>query len=78
MTTAFSHTVRGEFISAILAQPLGWLLAMTTFALLVRSFYALITGVTWRINWYRVSPTWVALMILTLASASWAYKILAV
>ncbi|MBI5866328.1 MAG: DUF2752 domain-containing protein [Planctomycetes bacterium] len=44
MTTAFAHTVRGQWLQAIWAQPSGFLLALATAATAAMSAWALVTG----------------------------------
>jgi hypothetical protein len=80
MTTAFAHTVRGQVLDAIKAQPLGFLLAATTVVALAISLGEAVTGRAWRVNWYRVRPWWVVttIIIAVLAIlAAWGFKIAA-
>ena len=77
MTTAFAYTVRGHWVRAFNAQPAGWVLCVALMAGAGLAVSVVITGKTWRINWYRVSPTWAALVVVGLLLAGWAYKILA-
>jgi hypothetical protein len=76
MTTAFAHTVRGNWITGFNAQPAGWALCVGVMAVAGLAFSVVITGKTWRINWYRVSPTWTVLAVVGLLLGGWAYKIL--
>ena len=39
------------------------------------AFTVLLTGKTWHLNWYRVTPTRVALIVVGLLMGAWAYKI---
>ncbi|MFO0838098.1 MAG: DUF2752 domain-containing protein [Phycisphaerae bacterium] len=78
MTTAFAHTVRGQFFSAIWAQPAGFVLALATVAAVAFSIRTLITG---RLPF--VSDGWLApfrlfTALLLLLIGGWAYKIMMV
>lgn len=75
MTTAFAHVVRGELISAFHAQPAGLVLALGTIFAAGISLGVLITGKVWAVNWYRVSPARVTLVIMLLLAFGWAYKV---
>jgi len=44
MTTSFSHAVRGEFLASLLAQPLGFLLAMGTAMTMLVAMHVSVTG----------------------------------
>lgn len=44
MTTSFSHAVRGEFLASLLAQPLGFLLAMGTAMTMLVAMHVTVTG----------------------------------
>ena len=76
MTTAWSHTVRGQLPSAWMAQPLGMLLALTAFAVAIGAFITAISGISFQSLLYRYSPTKVIIVIASLAILSWAFKIL--
>jgi hypothetical protein len=41
----------------------------------VLCFDALVVGRHWRVNWYRVSTTWVAIGLVGLLLGGWAFKI---
>ncbi|MCI0342189.1 MAG: hypothetical protein L0216_13770 [Planctomycetales bacterium] len=78
MTTAFAHAVRGQFVSAVAAQPFGAVLAVATALWLPISLAFAATGrsfTPWaaRVRWDRVG--WAA---LALALGSWGYKALRV
>lgn len=75
MTTAFAHTVRGELGSAFHAQPAGLVLALGTIFAAGISLGVLITGKVWAVNWYRVSPARVTLVMMLLLAFGWAYKV---
>jgi hypothetical protein len=78
MTTAFALVMRGRLLTALTTQPFGALLAMGTLAAAALCIAALITGRGWRVNWFRVSPGWLAGAGVLLFLAAWGYKILAV
>jgi len=77
MTTAFAHTVRGRWLIALHTQPAGWLLCVGVMAATGLASSVLITGRSWRLNWYRISPTAVVLVGVGLLLAAWGYKIVA-
>ncbi len=77
MTTAFAHTVRGQLLSALIAQPAGMLLAINTLLAAMWAGHALITGRAWKLNWYRVRPLSVVLCAVVVVILSWVYKVLA-
>jgi hypothetical protein len=78
MTTAFAHTVRGQFLAAIRVQAAGFLLAIATAGAGLLAGLAVITGKRPSLNWYRISPTalvWGAAGFLVIA---WGVKIVLV
>ncbi len=75
MTTAFAHTVRGQFVSAFSAQPAGLLLAIGTMAAGILSVFVLLSGYVPSVNWYRVSPAWVVLIVAAVILLGWLYKL---
>lgn len=77
MTTAFSHTVRGQWVSALVVQPMGFLLALCTLLAAGISAYALLRGRFWILNLHRVRPPWIAFGSVGLLLLSWVYKIFA-
>ena len=76
MTTAWSHTVRGQLPSAFMAQPLGMLLAFSACIVAIGGFITAITGYSFRPILYLFSPTKVIIVIATLTILSWVFKIL--
>ena len=76
MTTAWSHTVRGELPSAFLAQPMGLLLAISTILVAVGAFFSALTGYSFNALLYRFAPSKVFIVIAVLTLASWGFKIL--
>ena len=75
MTTAFAHTVRGQWVAAWRAQPAGWLAAVATAALAAVSATTVVTGRRWVVNWYRVAPGRVVAPVVLIVLAAWAYRI---
>ncbi len=75
MTTAFAHTVRGQWLRAFFAQPAGFLLAVTTAVAGVGALVVLVRGSVWTVNWYRVAPTRVVFAAFALLLAGWALRI---
>jgi len=77
MTTAFAHAVRGQLLSSFHAQPAGFLLAVATVLIALRSLDTIVTGKVWKVNWYRVSPGALSLIAAGLLIFGWMYKIMA-
>lgn len=79
MTTAFAHTVRGQWLSAARAQPAGFLLALGTAVAGGLFAWIAITGqsVAWVQRWLaRVSPLRLMLWTLGVLLAGWGGKML--
>lgn len=75
MTTAFAYTVRGRWISALVAQPAGFLLALGTTVAAVASIVVLVTGRGWQLNWYRITPAGLIGGLFAVIIAGWLIKI---
>lgn len=75
MTTAFAHTVRGQWIQAVHAQPMGWLLAVAAMVVAGTNVFSFFAGASIGINWYRVSPVGVAVAMAALGALAWGYKV---
>ncbi len=75
MTTAFAHTVRGQWGRAFVAQPMGWALALATGLAVTLTLNVLVTGNVWTLNWYRVSASRLVFAIFALLLAAWAWRI---
>lgn len=75
MTTAFSYSVRGRLISAIQAQPAGFLLAMLTLMTAIASVRVIFTGKVWVVNWYRISPAIVTIAAIAVILLGWIFKL---
>lgn len=74
MTTAFSHAVRGQLLTAFTVQPAGTLLALATMAGLCVSAYVLATGA--EMTWLRRLRRWRTLIVVAaVVGAAWAYKL---
>jgi len=76
MTTAFAHAARGRLASAFQAQPAGLALAIAVAVAAIAAGGTLVTGRTYRVNWYRLSPTGVGFGVFGILLAGWAYKIM--
>ena len=76
MTTSFSYTVRGQFISAFFAQPLGLLLAIATGVIGVFALITVFTGRSFALFWYRFATMKYLILIAVLALIAWGFKIL--
>ncbi|MCK4660730.1 MAG: DUF2752 domain-containing protein [Phycisphaerae bacterium] len=75
MTTAFAYTVRGQWLAAIRAQPAGWLAAVATAVFAVVNAVTAVTGRKWVVNWYRVPPGRVVMIVVAVVLLAWAYRI---
>ena len=75
MTTAFAHTVRGQLGAAFHTQPAGLALALATILAAGVSLGVLLTGKVWSVNWYRVSPVRVTVVMVGFILAGWFYKL---
>lgn len=78
MTTSFAHTVRGQWWSAIAAQPAGFLLCLLTVLAAGGGLFAAVTGTVYTPNWYRIPPIRTMMIALLILLASWAFKIASV
>jgi hypothetical protein len=75
MTTAWSHTIRGELPSAFMAQPLGMLLAIATIFVAIGGLVTAITGYSFKAFLYIYTPSKVFIIVGALTLASWGFKI---
>lgn len=75
MTTAYANTVRGRLWAGFKAQPMGVVLCMMTLLTAIVSIRALLVGRVLTLNWYRVSPSRLAVGFVGLLIAAWAYTI---
>tara|TARA_B100001750_G_C15288900_1_gene486291 strand:- start:90 stop:527 length:438 start_codon:yes stop_codon:yes gene_type:complete len=76
MTTAYAYTVRGKFISAFFAQPLGLVLALMTAIIGVFAVITACTGRSFALVYYRFSTLKYFILVCVLALLSWGFKIL--
>jgi hypothetical protein len=77
MTTAFAHTVRGQWWRAFRAQPMGWFLAVMTLITAGVCAWSLVRGRVLEVNWYRIDATRVVFLVMLGFVAAWGYKIAA-
>lgn len=77
MTTAFSYTVRGKFISAFKTQPFGMFLAIGVALIGLLGITITLTGRPETAFWYRWMTTKTLFIILGVAAFAWVYKICA-
>jgi len=75
MTTAFAYAARGQLASAFHAQPAGFTLAIAMGLTAIAAVGTLVTGRTYRVNWFRLSPTGVGFGVVGLLLGGWVYKI---
>jgi len=73
MTTAFTHAVRGQFLSAFHAQPAGLALALGLFAGCMCCIRIVVTG-NYDFIKFRVQPGRLALLVLAFVLFAWIYK----
>ena len=76
MTTAWSHTVRGEFSSAFMTQPMGMLLALMTVFIAIGSMITVCTGYSFQPLLYRFPPSKIFILVIVLTLTAWGFKIL--
>ncbi len=75
MTTAFAFAARGDLVAALIAQPVGALLALAVAAAVLVSGYALVVGVSLAplaLALWRPRPL---LIMAGLVLVAWVYKI---
>ncbi len=75
MTTAFSHTIRGQVVQAVESQPAGFVLAVGTILAGVLAAVAMATGRRPALNWYRINPVHLVWIGSVLFVAAWGVKI---
>lgn len=74
MTTSFAHAMRGQFISAFIAQPMGLMLWVGTWLIAIYGTSVAVRGKGLWINWDRLAPR----LMLTLGICmmlGWGFKI---
>jgi hypothetical protein len=76
MTTALACFMDGRPLAAFQAHPGGFGLAAAIVTAALAALDVVVTGRGWRVNWYRVSPSWVPLTIALLVIGGWVYKII--
>ena len=77
MTTAFAHTVRGQWWSAARAQPAGFVLALAALGGVLLSVFALAAGKWPSAPWLTERPFWLFFGLLVVLLGGWAFKIVA-
>ena len=75
MTTAFAHTVRGQWLRAFWVQPAGFVLALGTIALGGVAGWTVLYGRWPRLRLRFVTPYRLFLGLLVLLLGGWAFKI---
>jgi hypothetical protein len=75
MTTAFAHTVRGQWLRAFWVQPAGFVLALGTLVVAGIAVWTVICGRWPRPNMRFMTPYRLFLGLLVLLLAGWAFKI---
>lgn len=76
MTTAWSHTVRGDLKTAFMTQPLGMLLALVTLLIAICGFITASSGYSFQPLLYRFPPSKIFILVIALALLAWGFKIL--
>ena len=75
MTTAFAHTVRGQWVRAFLVQPAGLILALATAAAAVLGASAVVTG-RWPMRLALIlTPYRLFFGLLVLLLGGWGFKL---
>ena len=75
MTTSCCLSVRGRIGAAFRAQPLGPFIILSAVICGVGSLVVAITGKTWMVNWYRISPMTVLWVVGIAFILAWGIKI---
>jgi hypothetical protein len=75
MTTSFSHAVRGQFLASLLAQPLGFLLAMATAMTMLVSMQVTVTGSNLPMFFSRMWNRSMFWLVGIVFLAAWFFKI---
>lgn len=75
MTTAYAHTVRGNWLRALYAQPAGFVFALATIVCGTGSLWSLVTGRPPRVPGQAITPYRIFLAILILLVGGWGAKI---
>lgn len=75
MTTAFAHTVRGQWLRAFRVQPAGFVLALGTLGVVGVSAWALVRGRWPRLGLWFITPHRLFLWLLIVLLGSWLFKI---
>lgn len=78
MTTSFAHFVRGDVLASVSAQPLGFGLALAASATVWVGGYAAATGRPAYRVLRRLSPGWVAGVVLSSFVIAWGWKMVQV
>lgn len=76
MTTAWSHTVRGELPTAFITQPMGMILAFVAFFVAIGALVTACTGYSFQPLLYKFPPSRLFIFVITLAFLAWGFKIL--
>lgn len=75
MTTAFAYTVRGQWLSALRAQPGGFVLCLGTVAAALVALVSLVRGRWPAWDPGRISNAWLIGILLTVLIGGWAFKL---
>ncbi len=73
MTTAFSHTVRGQWLSALWTQPAGFLACVGAAVLSVGAAWSAVRGRLPRVSTPWLTPFWLFAGLLTVLLGGWAF-----
>lgn len=76
MTTAFAHTVRGQWLRALWAQPAGFVFALGTIVLAGVSALVLVRGRWPQVPYRWLSPNLVFGVLLALLLGGWVFKMI--
>jgi hypothetical protein len=76
MTTSFAHTVRGQWLRAMWAQPGGFVLALVTIALAVGGAFMLAAGRAPPVNYVVITPYRFFAGLLVVLLGGWGLKVL--
>ncbi len=77
MTTAFAHTVRGQWLRAARVQPGGFVLALATIGVVFGAGWVVIVGRCPMLYWPWLTPFRLFAALLVLLLGSWAFVLVA-
>ena len=75
MTTAFSHAVRGDLLTAGWTQPAGLMICLVTAMTVIGGFYAAVTGAPLQHLLVSVAQPRILWLVIAILVGSWIFKV---